>query len=133
MDNNKATYILQNFEFSFTDADVCNLDDWIPAGESNPHNVRPWLIHDAGFTQAVVFADCEQDAFDIAADDGKLEGFEIAEDELSEGGEYFEDDDYNRLSFLGNHGVPHDIEPLGLVELPNPKSSFVAQFNKEGK
>lgn len=56
----------------FSDADVVNLDDWISEGESNPHRMRPWLIHDHGFVLAVVFASCEQDALDEACDAGKL-------------------------------------------------------------
>jgi hypothetical protein len=30
-------------EIKFTDADVVDLDSWIPEGEYNPHRVRPWL------------------------------------------------------------------------------------------
>lgn len=108
---------------SFDDSDVVNLDDWIPAGESNPHKVRPFLFHDHGFTLAVVFATCLQDALDIAADAEKLDRFKIGD---TERGDYAEDDD--RISYLGNDGSPHDIESLVVVEMSNPKRSFAAQY-----
>jgi hypothetical protein len=123
----KATFLINNFEFSFTDEDVCNPDDWIPAGEYNPHNVRPWLLHDHGTTLAVVFADCEQDAIDEAVDHGRLKRYSLDEDELK---------DYNDeegISFLGNHGEAHDIESLGILQLPNPRASFAVQFAADDK
>ena len=112
-------------EIEFTDADVVNSDNWIPDGEYNPHNVRPWLLHDHGFVLAVVFADCEQDAIDEAVDEDKLDRYLIAEEDLSDYG----DDTIEGVSYLGNAGEPFDIESLGLIELPNPKRSFCAQFN----
>lgn len=120
---NTAKFRVNNFDFSFTDADVCNLNDWIPEGESNPHRVRPWLLHDHGFTLAVVFSDCLNDAIDTAVDEGKLEGFEISEEELKD---YDKEDE--RIEYLGNYGKPHDIGTLGYVELRNPRASFAAQF-----
>jgi hypothetical protein len=125
----EALIMFGNFEFRFDDEDVVNLDDWIPRGESNPHNVRPWLLHDHGFTQCVVFADCEQDALDIAADSGKIDHFKVSQDEMKD----YPDDKHGnpdgRLCFLGNAGEPFDSESIEILELPNPKRSFVAQFN----
>ena len=123
---NKATINVNNLEFSFTDADVCNLFDWIPAGESNPHNVRPWLLHDHGFTLAVVFAGCLQDAIDEAVDNGKLTRFKLDEKEVEA---YCDTDNEELISYLGNYGVPHDIESLDYIEIVNPPASFTAQFN----
>jgi len=140
-------------EITFSDADVVNLDNWIPAGESNPHNVRPWLFHDSGFVLCVVFADCLQDALDEAVDEGKLDRFKIDVKSLAEREDYMTQDvsemaagfdadcveytDENggkwwwavEPTFLGNASEPFDIESLGYVELPNPKRSFCAQFD----
>lgn len=111
-------------QIRFADADVVNKDDFIPAGEYNPHNVRPFLIHDHGFTVAVVFADCLQDALDEAADSGKLDSFQVSDDDLAEYGP-----DEEGIARLGNTSEPFDIEALDIVELPNPPFSFVALFN----
>lgn len=111
-------------EITFTDADVVNLDDWIPAGESNPHGVRPFLLHDHGIVLAVVFADCLQDALDEAVDNNKLDRYLISDEDLRDYGE--EEEGVTRL---GNASEPFDIESLQSLELPNPPRSFVAQFN----
>jgi hypothetical protein len=140
-------------EITFTDDDVVNLDDWIPEGEYNPHQVRPWLFHDGGFVLCVVFADCLQDAMDEAVDDNRLDRFKIDVKILAER-EYYMTQDMSEMAagfdadcpeyidengvkwwwaveptFLGNAGEPFDIESLGFVEMPNPKRSFCAQFD----
>lgn len=113
-------------EIEFSETDVVNIDDWIPAGEYNPHNVRPWLLHDHGFVLAIVFADCLQDAIDIAVDEGKMERYLITSANRAD---YTENDD--RISYLGNAGEEHDIETLQAIELPNCKRlGFVAAFEK---
>jgi hypothetical protein len=111
-------------QITFTDADVVNKDGFIPAGEYNPHNVRPFLLHDHGFTVAVVFADSLQDALDEAADAGKLDSFQVADDDLADYGP-----DEEGITRLGNASEPFDVEALDAVELPNPPFSFVALFN----
>jgi hypothetical protein len=110
-------------EISFSDEDVVNADGFIPAGESNPHNVRPWLLSDHGFIVAIVFADCLQDALDVAADSGRLDRFAVAEQDMTD----YQDGE--RLAFLGNASEPFDIDSLDATELPNPPFSFVALFN----
>jgi len=110
-------------EITFSDADVLNPEDYIPAGAYNTHRVRPWLLHDHGFVVAVVFADCLQDALDEAADNGKLDGFQVEENDLADYGQ-----NEDGISRLGNAGEPFDIEALDVVELPNPPFSFVALF-----
>ncbi len=110
-------------EISFTDNDVVNPDDFIAKGGSNPHKVRPWLLHDHGFVLAVVFADSTQDALDIAVDAGKLDGFQVSESDLADYGP-----DESGISRLGNAGEAFDIEALGVEELPTPPFSFVALF-----
>lgn len=111
-------------EIKFTDADIVNPDDFISAGEYNPHNVRPFLLHDHGFVLAVVFADGLQDALDIAVDNDKLDSFQISPADLADYGQ-----DGENASYLGNAGEPFDIQAIDYVELPVPKFSFVALFN----
>lgn len=139
-------------EIAFSDRDVVNLDNWIPAGGYNPHNVRPWLLHDHGFVLCVVFADCLEDALDEAADENKLDRFLIDVESLAEREDYMTQDvskmaagfdpevpDYVdeaggkwwwaiEPAFLGNDSNAFDIESLGVEELPNPPRSFCAQF-----
>ena len=112
-------------QIKWSDEDVVNVRDFIPAGEYNPHNVRPWLLHDHGFTIAVVFADCLQDAIDIAIDEDKMDRFLIQESDM---GDYTDEEG---ISYLGNASEPFDIESLGFVELSNPKAdlSFAALFD----
>ena len=110
-------------QITFTDSDVVNPDDFIAKGEYNPHNVRPFLLHDHGFVLAVVFADCLQDALDIAVDEGKLDAFQVSDKDMADYGP-----DEEGISHLGNAGEPFDIEALDAVELPNPSFSFVALF-----
>lgn len=111
------------YEFKFSDDDIVNKEDFIPLSEYNPHNVRPWLLHDHGTTICVVFADCMQDALDIACDGGKLERYLISPDEMED----YENEE--GITHLGNASEPHDIESLGIVELSNPAFSFCAMFN----
>jgi hypothetical protein len=111
-------------QIMFTDADVVNKDEYIPAGEYNPHNVRPFLLHDHGFTVAVVFAGSLQDALDEAVDAGKLDSFQVSEGDLADYGP-----DEEGIARLGNASEPFDIQALDAVEPPNPPFSFVALFN----
>ncbi len=110
----------------FDDSDVVEPDEYIPAGEYNPHNVRPWLLHDHGFVVCVVFADCLQDALDAAVDADRMDRFSPDDDWRTEC-EAMRDD--NPLAYLGNASEPFDIETLGFVEIPNPPFSFCALIN----
>ena len=112
-------------QITFTDADVVNKDGFIPVGENNPHNVRPFLLHDHSFTVAVVLADSQQDALDEAVNAGKMDSFQVSiEDDLADYGP-----DEEGISRLGNASEPFDIQALDVVELANPPFSFVALFN----
>ena len=112
-------------DIRFSDADVVNPEEFIAANDDyNPHKVRPWLFHDHGFALAVVFAACEQDALDIAADQDKFDRYAVSADDLGDYGE-----DGEGLSYLGNASEPYDLEGLGIIELPNPSFSFCALFN----
>lgn len=144
-------------EIQFTDDDVVNLDNWIPAGEYNPHNVRPWLLHDHGFVLCVVFASNLQEALDEAVDAEKLDRYKIHPEDEYERYDYMTQDPaemaagfdpecpdyvdeagnkwwwYIEPAFLGNASEPFDIDTLGVEELPNPKRSFCAQFDNDGE
>jgi hypothetical protein len=110
-------------QIKFADSDVVNPDAFIPDGAYNPHQVRPFLIHDHGFVIAVIFADCLSDALDTAADAGKLDAFQVAESDLADYGP-----DEEGVARLGNAGEPFDIQGLDYLELPNPPFSFAALF-----
>lgn len=132
-------------DVQFTDADVVNPDDYF--ANVGCGNNKPWLVHDHGFTLAVVFAENEQDALDIAADNDKLDGFLLNPEEKSVRDAYMapadvQSSDYGSdanggwrwrddkgVSFLGNCGHPFDIESVSVVELPNPKFSFATLFD----
>lgn len=137
-----ATYRYQNFEYRITEDNIVSEDDMIPAGEFNPHNIHPFILHDAGFVVAVVFAEHLQDALDIAADNGRLDRFQVSESEMGDYAEYhtFSEDGtcqhcgaYARdvkkpdelcyasasgISYLGNASEPFDIDNLDVVEVP---------------
>lgn len=138
MNTSKVTY--RNLDFQFSDSDIVNPDDFIAQGEYNPHNVHPFLLHDSGFPVAVVFADCLQDALDIACDENKLDRYLIPEPSNTPGSNENSPlcaDDYPTLGTqneegitrLGNASEPFDIDTLGVVELRNPPFSFCALFN----
>ena len=143
-------------EIKFSDEDVVNPDDFIPAGGYNPHKVRPFLLHDHGFVICVVFADCLQDALDEAVDAGKLDRYQIDPTDPNDRDDYMvKDMDPQKIlimgfdptqpefvgpdgskwwwniepTFMGNASEPFDIEGLSVVELPNPPFSFCALFN----
>lgn len=110
-------------QIKFTDADVVNKDEFIPAGEHNPHNIRPFLLHDHGFVICIIFASTLQDALDAAVDAGKLDSFQVSEDDLADYGP-----DEEGIARLGNASEPFDIQALDAIELPNPAWSFTALF-----
>jgi hypothetical protein len=110
----------------FSDSDIANPDEWIPHGEYNPHNIRPWLLHDHGFTVAVAFASNVQEALDAAVDADKLDSFLIDKADYAD---YGIETDSPSCAFLGNAGEPFDIEALEALEMPNVPRSFAAQFN----
>lgn len=130
-------------EITFSDKDIANPDDFIPAGEYNPHNVRPWLLHDHGFVLAVVFASNEQDALDEAVDRDKLDSFMLDDKDPSTRADYMKEttekwgfefdgkrwDWIDSVAFLGNASEPFDLESVGMLELPNPAFSFCKLFN----
>ena len=103
-------------EITFFDEDVIN------DHEFGKYSV-PWLLHDHGVAICIVFAYTLQDALDIAVDADKLVRYLIAPEDLKD---YVEE---QGISYLGNDGLPFDLEGLGIEELPNPKFSFCTLFN----
>lgn len=126
---------------SFTDEDVVNKDDYIPAGEYNPYLVRPWLFHDHGFTLAVVFASNLQDALDELADSGKIDHLQLDPNDPEERSTYGQEADSEDgdgpgwdwnpevVSFLGNADEPFDIEGVSHIQMEIPKFSFAALYS----
>lgn len=111
----------------FDDSHVVEADECVYQEDYNPRNVRPWLLHSHGIAICVVFADCLQDALDEAADEEKLEGFKMSEEEVDQTAD---DDDFDKHTHLGNDSAFYNIEELEVIELPIPKRSFCAQFNE---
>lgn len=60
------------FELS-QDCVLCN--DVVFRDEYNPHHIRPWIIGNEYGPLVIVWASCDDDAFDIACDAGKLDGY----------------------------------------------------------
>lgn len=58
-------------------SDIVNLESWIPDGDYNPHNIRPWQIGGEFGTLAICFASCESEAFDEAIDADKLDSYMV--------------------------------------------------------
>ena len=124
-ETNTVVYTEGHFEYKFdTESDIVNGDSMIPHGEFNPHNVHPFILHDAGFVLGVVFAEHLQDALDEAVDNDILDRFQVTEAELEEYRTGTDSDgypEYERISHLGNASEPFDIEGLDVVEVPNSR------------
>jgi hypothetical protein len=110
---------------AFGDDDVVNLSEAVWAGDnSKPRRVRPWLIYTPIGTLAVVFADSADDAFDEAADSGKLDSCRVSDEEA----DVALGEEAAAWVYLGNEGAPFDLSDVDFVELPNPPLSFVTLF-----
>lgn len=109
-------------EIKFTDKDVVNLDEapW----ECGCGNNHAWLLHDHGFTIAVVFAETEQEALDVAADKNLLDRYLITDVEMPD----YENREMG-ITYLGNSCREFDIESLGREQLPGVRLSYCALFN----
>jgi hypothetical protein len=111
----------------FTDADVINPNDLeLYATGSNPHNVRCFLLHDHGFSIGVAIAESLQDALDEAADAGKLDSFEVQEEDFDN---YGMRTDSPTCSFLGNYCKGYDVEAVSAIEFGIPRLSLCALLN----
>ena len=114
----------RNFEIKFTQSDIINPDDCIYQDEYNPHNKRPWLLHDHGFTIGVVFADSLQEALDIAVDENKLGQYLIEAEDYDD---YKVNTDLPTCSFLGNASEPFDVDSMGFIELKPPAKNIFGE------
>lgn len=109
------TIHLDTFDFTYA------ADDFVNADSFDLGRQKAYVIHNAGFVRAIVFAGypayCEQDALDEAADSGKLDYLQITESELSDyqTGEDSEGyPEYEGIIHLGNAGEPFDSEGLDM-------------------
>jgi hypothetical protein len=87
--------------------------------------VKLFAIHNEYECLALVFARNEQDAFDDAADDGKLDSMKLAELTITSN-EYGEETGENgcQVVRLGNASEAFDMNNVGIVEIPMPKFSL---------
>jgi hypothetical protein len=122
----RADLTVGHYAFRVADEDFVNPEEFASyAYDRKKPSV--FLFHDHGAVLAVVVADDLQDALDIAADEDKLDRFQVQGEELKD----YEDEE--GLSFLGNAGEPFDIESLGVEQLPFPPFSPVALYVAAGK
>jgi hypothetical protein len=99
----------QNFDFTFDEDDVSNPDDFIPAGDFNPHNIRPYILHSAGSVLAVAFSENSEDAMSEAADGGQLEGRKITDDNI---------DETTGDVFTGPDGNLYNLQDVDIIGVP---------------
>lgn len=110
-----------NFDHPYTEDSFVNADSY---DAKDRRMNRAWVIHDAGYVKAIVFAEywayCEQDALDVAADSGKLDYLLITEKELEDyrvGEDSEGNPEYEGIASLGNAGEPFDSENLDVFEV----------------
>lgn len=106
--------------YDLSDEMVCDKDAFIPKGEYNPHNVRPWIISAEFGPVAIVFASNEQEAFDVAVDNHKLDSYLVE----------CNGPDCEHL-MAGNASECFDQTYLRIKELRNPAYSFIALLRME--
>jgi len=114
-----------NFEFRYSPEDFLNTDGLSASNFADSRMNRAWVIHNAGFVRAIVFADyyayCEQDALDEACDRGKLDGLLVSESELADyqvGTDSDGNPEYEGLIHLGNASEPFASESLDIFCVP---------------
>jgi hypothetical protein len=109
-------------DVEISDDMLVNPDGFIPAGEYNPHNVRPWVIGHEHGAFAIAFASCEQDAIDEAIDAGKMDGMKVSDEDLATA----TDDEHEDYLRGGNASEYFYQDYLWMEPLDNPAFSFVA-------
>lgn len=116
----EATVLVDGiYPVKFSDEDIVNPEEFACyMFGSNPHRMRPWLLHDSGYSVAVVLASNVEDALGEAVDDGRMDRYLVSDEDRKD----YPDDE--GISFLGNAGEPFDIESLQIVELTMPEFSF---------
>lgn len=101
------------------DANRVLTNDVVLDGEYNPHNVALWLVLNEYGTLAAVWAGNEQDALDLAVDEGLLDSCAVegpvSFDEKEQG--YF-DEGGATVTLLGNAGEPFYLDNVGMRRVP---------------
>lgn len=107
-----------NFEFKYSPDDFVNADSGDFDGKDSRMN-RAWVIHNAGYVLAIVFAEyyaySEQDALDEACDRGKLDSLLCSEEDMKDYQVGVSDDgfpEYEGIYYLGNASEPFASETL---------------------
>lgn len=117
-----------NFDHPYTEDVFVNPDSFpvstITSGIDSRMD-RAFVIHNAGYVKAIVFAEyyaySEQDAMDEAADSGKLDYLKVTEAELADyqvGTDGEGNPEYEGIIHLGNASEPFDSENLDLFVVP---------------
>jgi hypothetical protein len=116
IDTSTRTIHRGNYDFPYTADCFVNPESF---DSRNDRMNRAWVIHNAGYVQAIVFAEyyaySEQDALDEAADSGKLDYLQVTESELDDYkvGEDSEGyPEYEGIINLGNASEPFDSQNL---------------------
>jgi hypothetical protein len=104
------------------DSMVVESSDFIPYGEYNPHNVRPWIIGHEHGAFCVVFASDAQTAIDIAIDAGKMDFLRVSDEDYAA----MSEEEQNECLTGGNAGEPFDQSYLWMEDIHNPRFSFCA-------
>jgi hypothetical protein len=121
---NVSTRTIQrgNFDHPYSEDCFVNPESY-DASDSRMN--RAWVIHNAGYVQAIVFAEyyaySEQDALDEAADSGKLDYLQVSESELADyeiGKDSEGYPEYEGIINLGNASEPFDSQSLDYFEVP---------------
>jgi len=112
-----------NFDHPYSEDCFVNAESYA-GNDSHSSMNRAWVIHNAGYVKAIVFAEyyayCEQDALDEAADSGKLDYLQVSETELAD---YQVETDsegypeYEGIINLGNASEPFDSQNLDIFEV----------------
>jgi hypothetical protein len=91
-------------------------------GDTNPHNVRAWLVYTEFGERCIVTGANEQEALDNAADSEALDSDMMSDEDYQEYLGKGWEDSYIRL---GNASEPFWCEYLGMVECANTVDNSV--------
>ena len=131
VDTQTRTIQVNNFDFSYSADVFVNAESfdfftnsaW--TGNAKSKDPSAYIIHNAGFVQAIVFPEyyayCEQDALDEAADSGKLDFLQVSKKDLEDyktGEDSEGNPEYGGIIHLGNASEPFDSENLEMFTVP---------------
>lgn len=95
---------------------IC-VSDMLAPDDYNPHNRKAWIVGDVSGALALVWADCEGDAWDEAADAGALNHLQLEEDEASvkgRDGDWMDNPDLEIIR-AGNASEPFHVDGAWMV------------------